>query len=92
MRRENQFTIENRLDRPMVLNIEPEGAFFPLAHGDEVKVFDSFDSAPVTVRLDHTETGEPVVSIWPGDGDVRIEKGGIDVLELIQRSAKARSA
>ena len=36
---------------------------------------------PQTLKSDK---GDPIVSIWPGDGEVRVEKEGIDVLELIQ--------
>jgi hypothetical protein len=66
------------------LNIEPEGAFFPLGQGEEVSVTEEFTAAPVTVKLSLSATGEPIVSIWPGDGEVRVAKGGVDVLDLIQ--------
>lgn len=92
MRHESHFIVENSLDRPLVLNIEPEGAFFSLASGDEVAIFDDFDATPVTIRLESTEAGEQIVSIWPGDGNVRVEKDGINVLEILQQTGKARSA
>ena len=51
MTHRNQFLIRNDLPRSLTLNIEPEGAFFPLGQGEEVRVTDVFSSAPVTVKL-----------------------------------------
>jgi len=81
----NQFVIRNDLAEPLTLNIEPESAFFPLGKGEEVSVTDVFTSAPVTVTLTRSDKGDPIVSIWPGDGDVRVEMRGVDVLGLIQQ-------
>jgi hypothetical protein len=81
----NKFAIRNDLPKPLTLNIEPESAFFPLGKGEEVSVTDVFTSAPVTVTLTRSENGDPIVSIWPGDGDVWVEKDGVDVFDLIQQ-------
>jgi len=87
MAHHNQFVIRNDLPRSVTLNIEPEGAFFPLGQGEEVSVKEVFTTAPVTVKLTTSAAGDPVVSIWPGDGEVRVEKDGIDVFDLIQKGA-----
>jgi hypothetical protein len=84
MARYNQFVIRNDLSTLLVLNIEPEGAFFPLGLGEEVTVTDVFAMAPVSVKLTSSDKGDPILSIWPGDGEVRVEKNGIDVLDLLQ--------
>ncbi len=84
MAHHNQFLICNDLDRPLILNIEPEGAFFPLGKGEEVSVFDVFTAAPLTIKLTNSDRGDPILSIWPGDGNVRVEKNGADVLDLLQ--------
>jgi hypothetical protein len=84
MAQQNRFIIRNDLSMPLTLNIEPEGSFFPLGNGEEVSVIEVFTAAPVTVIFNHSDKGDPIVSIWPGDGAVRVEKDGIDVLELIQ--------
>jgi hypothetical protein len=81
----NHFVIRNDWSRPLTLNIEPEGAFFPLRAGEEVSIKETFTSAPVTVKLTSSDQGDPIISIWPGDGDVRVEKDGVDVFELIQQ-------
>jgi hypothetical protein len=78
----SRFVIQNEIGRPMILNIEPEGTFFRLDAGQEVSVTDVYCSAPVTLMFTCEAGGDPVVSIWPGDGEVRVEKDGIDVLEL----------
>lgn len=85
MARRNYFAIRNDLSKPLTLNIEPEGAFFPLGKGDEVSVSEVFTTAPVTVKLTDSGKGDPILSFWPGDGEVRIEKDGVDVLDLIQK-------
>src|SRR5205823_1948401 len=66
MAQHNQFVIRNDLSRSLTLNIEPEGAFFPLGKGEEVSVFDVFTTSPVTLILTNSERGDPILSIWPG--------------------------
>jgi hypothetical protein len=89
MAHHNRFLIRNDLDKELTLNIEPEGAFFALPRGEEVSVLDLFTTAPVTIRLTRSKNSAPILSIWPGDGEVRIEKDGVDVLDLIQRGVGA---
>jgi hypothetical protein len=91
MLRHSHFVIRNDLPRSLILNIEPEGAFFPLAKGEEVSVLDVFTSAPVTVTFTNSEKGDPIVSVWPGDGAVRVEKAGVDVFDLIQKDCPRTS-
>ena len=81
----NHFVIRNDLPKSLTVNIEPEGAFFPLGKGEEVSVIEVFTTAPVTVKLTNSDKGDPILSIWPGDGEVRVEKDGVDVLELLQQ-------
>ena len=85
MDRHNHFVIRNDLSRALTLNIEPEGAFFHLPKGEEVSVIEVFTSAPVTIKLTNSDKGDPIVSIWPGDGEVRVEKDGVNVFDLIQK-------
>jgi hypothetical protein len=85
MAHHNQFIIRNDLPRSLILNIEPEGAFFSLAKGEEVAVFDVFTKTPVTVQFTNSDNGDPVLFIWPGDGEVRMEKDGVDVFDLLQK-------
>jgi hypothetical protein len=88
MAHHNHFLIHNDLSKSLTLNIEPEGAFFPLCKGEEVSVTEVFTSAPVTVKLTNSDKGDPIVSIWPGDGEVRVEKDGVDVFDLIQEGMR----
>jgi hypothetical protein len=53
-----------------------------------VSVLDVFTAAPVTVKLTTSNGGHPILSIWPGDGEVRVEKDGIDVLDLVQKGVR----
>jgi hypothetical protein len=84
MANRNQFVIHNDLTKSLTLNIEPEGALFSLGKGAQVTVFDEFTHAPVTLKLTASDKGDPILSIWPGDGDVRVEKDGADLLDLLQ--------
>jgi hypothetical protein len=65
------------------LSIEPEGAVVSLRTGEEVEVIDEYTESPVTLRFSNSNEGEPILSIWPGDGSIRVEKGGEDVLESL---------
>jgi hypothetical protein len=57
MAHRNRFVIRNDFSQPLALNIEPEGAFFPLEPGEEVSVSEAFTSAPVTLELSESEQG-----------------------------------
>ena len=83
----HQFIICNDCCLSLTLNIEPEGASFPLGRGEEVSVIDEYSAKPVTIKLSTSDAGNPILSIWPGDGNVRIEKCGTDVLDLLQKGA-----
>ena len=85
----NHFVICNDLSPCLTLNIEPEGAFFPLSKGEEVSVIDVLKKVPVTVKLTNSDKDGVIVSIWPGDGEVRVEKDGVDVFELIKKAVGA---
>ncbi|HBI45409.1 MAG TPA: hypothetical protein DDY78_21535 [Planctomycetales bacterium] len=92
MTHHNRFIIDNHSADSLALYIEPEGAFFPLAPGEEVSVSDEFTTSPVTIRLTASAKGEPILSIWPGDGEVRVEKDGVDVFDLLQRASESHTA
>jgi hypothetical protein len=83
MTKMNKFIIRNDAEKPVILNVEPEGAFYHLDVGDEVSVTDLYDAYPVNLRISFSAAGEPIVSIWPGDGKVRVEKDGNDLLDLV---------
>jgi hypothetical protein len=80
----NHFIIENNAQKPIDLYIEPEGAVFALGRGEKVTVREQFTNCPVSVIVSTSESGTTEVSIWPGDGEVRVEKDGVDVLDLVQ--------
>lgn len=85
MAHRNHFLIRNNSPATLTLNIEPEGAFFLLQQGEEVCVFDQFKSTPVSLNWTTSDQGAPLVSLWPGDGEIRVEKDGIDVFDLLQQ-------
>jgi hypothetical protein len=87
MAHQNHFMIRTEFSKPVTLNIEPEGAHFPLGSGEEVSVTEMFTTAPVTVILNHTDKGDPIFSIWPGGGNVRVEKDGLDLLDQVHEGA-----
>jgi hypothetical protein len=78
------FVIENNAGKPIDLYIEPEGALFGLKRGEKVTVREQFTKSPVSVIVSTSESGATEVTTWPGDGEVRVEKDGVDVLDLIQ--------
>lgn len=89
MAHRNHFLIRNDSATTLTLNIEPEGAFFLLQKGEAVYVFDEFETTPVSLTWSTTDQGAPIVSLWPGDGEIRVEKDGIDVFDLLQQRGKS---
>lgn len=85
MAHSNRFSIRNDSSTALTLNIEPEGAFFCLQKGEEVWVFDEFKTTPVSLNWTTSDQGTPIVSLWPGDGEIRVEKDGINVFDLLQQ-------
>ena len=77
MAHHNHFVIRNDFSTSLILNIEPEGAFFPLGKGEEVSVSEVFTTVPVTVKLTTSAKGDLIASIWPGDGEVSVKKNGV---------------
>ena len=86
MSKHSRFVIQNDLPAPVILNIEPECFQFALATGGKVTVQDKFEEEPVTLKVE-SEGGDTIISIWPGDGEVRVEKDGVDVFDQIDKSA-----
>jgi hypothetical protein len=77
----SRFLIQNDLSVPVFVNIEPECVQVSLASGEKVTVQDTFEKEPVTLKVE-SDKGDTIISVWPGDGEVRVEKDGIDVFEL----------
>ena len=92
MRPSSRFVIRNDLAEPAFLNIEPEGVLYSLGSGEEVSVIDRFATQPVTVNWSMSDAGSLVISLWPGDGDVRVEKEGVDLLDLASAEIRTSSA
>jgi hypothetical protein len=80
----SRFVIQNDLSGPVILNIEPECVHFSLASGEKVTVQDTFEKEPVTLKVE-SDRGDTIISVWPGDGEVRVEKDGVDVFDLIEK-------
>jgi len=77
------FRIENDSPNKVVLYVEPEGAAFPLGAGEQVLVFDVYTKSPVTLRFSKSDEGDACISVWPGDGEVRVEKDGVNLHDLM---------
>ncbi len=82
MTNSNRFTIRNDFYGALLLAVEPEGAIVSLVAGDEVQVSEQFDNEPVTLIIAINDEGLPVITVWPGDGILQVEKGGVNVLDL----------
>ena len=84
MSNHNRFVIQNELSSPVIVNIEPECVQVSLSPGEKVTVQDAFEKEPVTLKIE-SDRGDTIVSVWPGDGEVRVEKDGVDVFDLIEK-------
>lgn len=85
MTNHSRFLIQNDLPGPVIVNIEPECVQVALSSGERVMVRDSFELEPMTLKVE-SDRGETIISVWPGDGEVRVEKDGVDVFELIEKN------
>lgn len=83
MDRSTRFVIQNGATAPLLLCVEPEAVDVILQEDEEVAVYDSFAQHPVTLRVTRSDSGEAIISIWPGDGDVIVKKDGVDALDLV---------
>ncbi len=83
----SRFVIQNDLSAPVIVNIEPECVQVSLSPGEKVTVRDAFDQEPVTLKIE-SDQGDTIVSVWPGDGEVRVEKDGVDVFDLIEKGVR----
>lgn len=66
----------------ILVAVEPEGAVVSLSEGEEIHITDTFENEPVTLNVSTNEKGWPVIAVWPGDGSVRVDKDGINILDL----------
>ena len=87
MTNHSRFVIQNDLPGPVIVNIEPECVQVSLSSGETVTVRDVFEEAPVTLKVE-SDKGDTIISIWPGDGEVRVEKDGVDVFDLIEKGIR----
>ncbi len=92
MTSQNRFVVENEQAKPLIVVAEPEACELRLAKDEQIVITDNYTESPVTIRVTTADSGEPMLSIWPGDGDVKIEKDGVDILEIAQSTPNARSA
>jgi hypothetical protein len=85
MSNHSRFVIRNDLAVPLIVNIEPECLQIPLAPGEKVTVQEMFEREPITLKVD-SDKGDTIISLWPGDGEMLVEKEGVDVFELVEKA------
>ena len=78
-----EFLIDNDTGDDFAVHIEPECFVVQMKHGECLTVRDEYSISPVTVRIGKDHRSRTVISLWPGDGDVVVEKNGINVMEGI---------
>ena len=86
MRNQSRFAMQNDGSKAITVNIEPECTHFMLRAGETLIVRDAYETDPVNLKVE-SENGDTVISIWPGDGDLKVEKNGVDVFDLIHKSS-----
>ncbi len=82
MARNTTFIIENDAEKDFDVFVEPEGVMVRLVQNEKIVVTDKYEEAPVTLRISRDDDGNVLMSVWPGDGDTKVEKNGVDVLEI----------
>ena len=80
----SRFVIQNDLSGSIIVNIEPESFHVSLASGEKVTVQETFQKEPLTLKLE-SDKGDTFVSLWPGDGEVQVEKNGVNIFDLVEK-------
>ncbi len=83
MAAQTSITIRNSLSNPVLVYIEPEGAEYSLGVGEDISVLSVCSTSPAVIELSESENGTSFISIWPGDGDLKVEKDGINLFDLM---------
>lgn len=78
----NEFLIDNDTGDDFAVHIEPECFVVQLKQGECLTVRDKYSIAPVTLRIGRDKLDRTVISIWPGDGDVVVERNGVNVTDV----------
>lgn len=84
MTNHSRFVIQNDLSGPVIVNIEPECVQVSLSAGEKVTVQGTFEKEPLTLKVE-SDKGDTIISVWPGDGEVRVKKDGVDVFDLSEK-------
>lgn len=85
MNQTHRFVLENMQHDQLLICIEPEAHELQLLPGEEVVVHDPYLRHPAVLRISKTQLGDTIIAIWPGDGRVRVEKEGVDALEIVSQ-------
>ena len=75
-----EFLIDNDTGDEFAVHIEPECFVVQMKQGECLTVRNIYTITPVTLRMGKDHRGRTVVSLWPGDGDVVVEKDGVNVM------------
>jgi len=78
----NHFVIENQSNKPLDLYVEPEG--FVRDEAERKSPSGPIHELPGQRRRVHVRDGQPGSLHLAGDAEVRVEKDGVDVVDLIQ--------
>lgn len=77
----NRFLIDTMTAEVLEVFVEPECVALHIANGECITVHEKYTTEPVTVRVNKDVNGKLLISLWPGDGDIVVEKNGINVME-----------
>lgn len=68
------FSIQNKTPRRIEGHLEPECWPFSIDVGESLMIRGTYDAEPPSIQLSDGENGPVFVAIFPGDGDVTVEK------------------
>ena len=81
----SEYRFQIRADVPsgrMMIVSEPEGGVIYVHDGETIVIIEDTDNtgdSPLTLVPSVDDDGTPVISVWPGNGDIRFEKDGVPV-------------
>jgi len=82
MKKYTHCVIENDENLDLHIIVEPEAHYVPLKEYEKVIVYGDQPASPITIRVSNDHSGKVFLALWPGDGDMIVEKDGKNIFDL----------
>lgn len=77
----SSFEIHNESTKTLEFHLEPECWSFYLKKGESATIRGEYDREPPSIQFSDSDDGAIFGAVFPGDGDVVIEKNGVIIID-----------